>query len=249
MMHIDINCDLGESFGNYTIGNDALLMPYISSANIACGFHAGDPMVIEKTVQLALQNNVKIGAHPGYPDLQGFGRRSMKMPAQEIKSMMVYQIAALKGITESLGGKLHHVKPHGALYNDAVDNSDIAQAIVESVIQIDPSLKLVALAGSQIHDIAKKPNLATIREVFADRAYLPNGSLVPRSQAGAVIHDPEESKKRVLQMVTEGKVAANNKELIDIKAETICIHGDNPSAVEMAKSLYNFLIGNGIKVS
>lgn len=248
MLHIDINCDLGESFGNYTVGNDELIMPYISSANIACGFHAGDPLVMEDTVKLALRNNINIGAHPGYPDLQGFGRRSMKMSATEIRTMLVYQIAALKGITESLGGKLEHVKPHGALYNDAVRSDEIATAIIEAVEQIDPSLKLFALAGSNIHELAKNRNLRTVNEVFADRAYMPTGELAPRSLEGAVIHDTEISKSRVLQMIKENKVEAINGEIIEIKAESICIHGDNPEAIQMAKTLYQFLNDQGVQI-
>jgi UPF0271 protein len=248
MLQVDINCDLGESFGNYTIGNDELIMPYISSANIACGFHAGDPLVMENTVKLALQNNINIGAHPGYPDLQGFGRRSIKMSATGIRTMLVYQIAALKGITESLGGKLVHVKPHGALYNDAVCSEEIAKAVIEAVLQIDPSLKLFALAGSYIHELAQKQKLGTVNEVFADRAYMPSGELAPRSMDGAVIHDAEISKRRVLQMIKNNKAEAVNGEIIEIKAESVCIHGDNPEAIEMAKSLHQFLNDQGVQI-
>lgn len=248
MLQVDINCDLGESFGNYTIGNDELIMPYISSANIACGFHAGDPLVMEKTVKLALKNNINIGAHPGYPDLQGFGRRSIKMPATEIRSMLAYQIAALKGITESLGGKLVHVKPHGALYNDAVGSEEIANAVIEAVLQIDPELKLYALAGSAIHKLANKQKLRTVNEVFADRAYMPTGELAPRSMEGALIHDVELSKSRVLRMIKESRVEALNGDLVEIKAQSVCIHGDNPEAIEMAKTLYRFLSDQGVQI-
>lgn len=248
MWQVDINCDLGESFGSYKLGNDALIMPYISSANIACGFHAGDPLIMEETVKLALENKIQIGAHPSYPDLQGFGRRSMRMTAAEIKAMLIYQISALKGITESLGGKLQHVKPHGALYNDAVVSEEIANAIIEAVLKVDPNLKLFALAGSNIHSLAKKLGLKTINEVFADRAYMPNGELAPRNMKGAVIHDIEESKKRVLRMIIENKVEAINGETIAIHAETICIHGDNPEAVQIAKNLHQYLSAQNIQV-
>ncbi len=243
MKQIDLNCDLGEG-----IGNDALIMPFITSANIACGFHAGNPLIMEKTIQLCLVNNVNIGAHPGYPDLEGFGRKSIKMASDEIKSMMVYQIAALKGMTESLGGKLNHVKPHGALYNDAANSEDISKAIIQSILQVDTKIKLVALAGSITLDMAKESGLNTISEVFADRAYLPNQKLVPRSEANAVIHNAEECNQRVLKMITDGTVDAVNGEPIQIIAETVCLHGDNPSAVKMAQSLYQFLIKNGIEI-
>lgn len=248
MKTIDINCDLGESFGAYQIGNDALIMPYISSANIACGYHAGDPVVMEKTVSLAMKHGVAIGAHPGYPDLQGFGRRSMKMTPEEIRSMIVFQVAALKGITESLGGKLVHVKPHGALYNDAAENETIARAIVRAILQVDPDLKLVGLAGSVMLEVASEIQVPFLSEVFADRAYLPAGQLVPRSQQGAVIHDWETSNRRVLQMINEGTVEAISGETIFIQADTVCIHGDNPSAPEMAKNLFSFLQNNGVNV-
>lgn len=248
MKQIDINCDLGESFGNYIIGNDEKMMPFISSANIACGFHAGDPVVIERTVKLALQNNVKIGAHPGYPDLQGFGRRSVKMSPEEIRTSMLYQIAALKGISESLGGILHHIKPHGALYNDAAYNPEIAKAIISAIRQIDPKLKLYALSGSPMVELAKQAGLQTASEVFADRAYEPNGQLVSRKKEGAVIYDVELCKQGVLRMISDKKVEAINGEIVSINAETVCIHGDNPAALKMAKELYNFLSENNIEI-
>jgi 5-oxoprolinase (ATP-hydrolysing) subunit A len=247
-MIVDINSDLGESFGNYKIGNDAEVMKYITSANIACGFHAGDPLVIERTIKLALENNVAIGAHPGYPDLQGFGRRSMKLSTDEIRANVFYQVAALKAMTEALGGKLQHVKAHGALYNDASVNEEIAKAIAEAVLMIDPSLIFMGLANSKMIELAKKLGLKTASEVFADRAYTKAGTLVSRTLAGSVIHDADVCNKRVLKMIKEKKVTEIEGSEIGINAESICIHGDNPSAIEMAKQLKQHLEINGIKI-
>ena len=248
MKRIDLNCDLGESFGNYHVNDESRIMPYISSANIACGYHAGDPENIEKSIRLALEHDINIGAHPSYPDLQGFGRRSMKMKADEIRSMVVYQVAALKGICESLGGHLIHVKPHGALYNDAVKYEEVAQAIVRAVLQISPSLKLIGLSGSHILTIAEEQGLKTVSEVFADRAYNPDGTLVPRSLAGAVIHDIPHCLERVLDMIEYGRVKSTSGQIIQVKAETICIHGDNPEAVNMSQELHDFLLEKGIQI-
>ena len=247
-MRVDINSDLGESFGNYKIGNDAEVMKYISSANIACGFHAGDPLVIEKTIKLALENKVAIGAHPGYPDLQGFGRRSMKLSTDEIRAMVFYQIGALKSMTEALGGKLQHVKAHGALYNDASVDEKIAKAIAEAVILIDPDLIFMGLANSKMIETASKLGLKTASEVFADRAYTKEGTLVSRTLPGSVIHDASVCNERVLKMVREGNVTEIEGSEIKLKAESICIHGDNPSAIEMAKSLREYLEINKIEI-
>lgn len=247
-MKIDINSDLGESFGSYKTGNDAEVMKYITSANIACGFHAGDPVVMEKTIRLALENKVAIGAHPGYPDLMGFGRRKMDLTPEEVKAYVFYQVAALKAMTESLGGKLQHVKAHGALYNEAAENDSVARAIAEAVLQLDPGLIFVGLANSNMLEVAKKMGLKTAAEVFADRAYTNFGTLVPRSQPGAVIHDPKICNDRVLQMIKEHTVEAINGSKIPIDASTICIHGDNPAAIELARSLRDHLEKNGIEI-
>ena len=247
-MKIDINSDLGESFGNYKIGNDAEVMKFISSANIACGLHAGDPVVIERTIKLALENQVGIGAHPGYPDLQGFGRRSIKLNPDEIRSIVLYQVAALKSMTEALGGKLQHVKAHGALYNDASVNKEIAAAIAHAVYQIDPELIFMGLANSVLIDAAKELGLKTASEVFADRAYTKEGTLVSRSLQGSVIHDSNVCNKRVLKMIQEQKVTDIEGNDIPINADSICIHGDNPAALEMAKSLKKHLENNGIRI-
>lgn len=247
-MKIDINSDLGESFGNYKIGNDAKVMKYISSANIACGLHAGDPVVIENTIKLALENKVGIGAHPGYPDLQGFGRRSMKLNLDEIRSTVLYQVAALKSMTEALGGKLQHVKAHGALYNDAAINKEIATAIAKAVLQIDPELIFMGLANSVMIEAAQDLGLKTANEVFADRAYTKFGTLVSRSLPDSVIHDGEVCNHRVLKMIQEQKVTEIEGSEISIQADSICIHGDNPTAIEMAKSLKNHLKKNRITI-
>lgn len=247
-MRVDINSDLGESFGNYKIGNDAEVMKYISSANIACGFHAGDPVVIERTIKLALENNVAIGAHPAYPDLQGFGRREMNLSAEEIKSFVFYQVSALKGMTEALGGKLQHVKAHGAMYNQASNNYEKAKAIAQAIHLIDPEIIFMGLANSVMIEAANEIGLQTASEVFADRAYTQQGMLVSRSLAGAVIHDSKYCNERVLQMLKNGTVHDIDGNTIAIKADSICIHGDNPTAIELAKSLNKHLTQNGISI-
>jgi UPF0271 protein len=247
-MKVDINSDLGESFGSFTMGNDAEVMKYITSANIACGFHAGDPVVMEKTVRLALENKVAIGAHPGYPDLMGFGRRKMDLTPAEVRAYVFYQVAALKAVAEALGGKLQHVKAHGALYNEAAENESVAKAIAEAIMQLDPNLIFVGLAHSVMLEIARKMGLQTASEVFADRAYTRDGKLVPRSQPEAVIHDPEICNQRVLQMLKSQTVQTIDGSEIQIKADTICIHGDNPAALELASSLRNHLEKNGVEI-
>lgn len=236
-MTIDLNADIGESFGNYKLGLDNEIMDYISSANIACGFHAGDPLIIRKTVKMSIEKGVTIGAHPGYPDLQGFGRRSMKLSYDEIYAFTLYQVGAIKAIAESEGGKLSHVKPHGALYNDAANNEEISQAIVDAVYAIDPQLSLYGLSGSLMIDIAIQKGLKTKNEVFADRAYNDDGTLVSRNLPGAVLHNVDECAERVISMVKEGKIESINGNIINIKADTVCVHGDNPEALDFVKTL------------
>ncbi|MBE0650248.1 MAG: LamB/YcsF family protein [Bacteroidales bacterium] len=247
-MKVDINSDLGESFGAYKMGNDAEVMKYISSANIACGFHAGDPIVIEKTIKLALENHVAIGAHPGYPDLMGFGRRKINLSPEEVKAYVFYQVAALKAMTEALGGRLQHVKAHGALYNEAAENETVARAIAEAVLQLDSELIFVGLANSRMLEVAKNIGLKTVSEVFADRAYTNAGTLVPRSKSGSVIHNAELCNQRVIQMLLENTVEAIDGSKIQIKADTICIHGDNPAALELAYSLRKHLEKNSVEI-
>ena len=243
---IDFNCDLGESFGAYQLGFDEQLMPYISSANIACGFHAGDPMWMRRTVSLAEQAGVAIGAHPGLPDLIGFGRREMKVTPEEAKNYVIYQIGALQTFTKTK--RLQHVKPHGALYNMGVANEAIAKAIAEGVREVDHDLILVGLAGSVWLKVGQELGLRVASEVFADRALNPDGTLVPRSQPGAVIEDPEKVIAASLRMVIEGKAIAINGREIPIRADTICLHSDTPGAVELARTLRERIEAAGVAV-
>ncbi len=232
---IDFNCDMGESFGMYKMGFDEEVIKHITSANIACGFHAGDPMWMRHTVDLALRHGVAIGAHPSFPDLNGFGRRNMVVSADEAKNDVTYQVGALQAFTADK--RLQHVKPHGAMYNMAVNDESLAQAICESILEIDPEMILVALAGSRWLDIAEDMGLKVAREIFADRALNADGTLVSRSQPDSVIHDTAEVVERSLRMVTEGKATAITGEQIDVQADSLCLHGDTPGAVEMAASL------------
>ncbi|MEM6321304.1 MAG: 5-oxoprolinase subunit PxpA [Bacteroidota bacterium] len=227
---IDLNCDMGESYGNYHIGNDDVILPYITSANVACGFHGGDPLHIETTIKKALQHGVQIGAHPGFPDLQGFGRRRMSVPADELRAIVKYQIAAVKGITESLGGQLAYVKPHGALYNAAADDATIAESIAQAVREVDEKLALMGLADSQIvRAAATKEGLRFIAEAFADRKYTPQGRLQSRQIAGSVHHDPQIAAQQVVSIAHQQRVKTSENTFISIQAQSICIHGDNPS--------------------
>ena len=247
-MHIDINSDLGESFGNYTIGNDAEVMKYITSANIACGFHAGDPLVIENTIKLALKNKVSIGAHPSYPDLVGFGRRQMNISNNELYSIILYQVGALKSMTEALGGRLNHVKPHGALYNHLATNYKKATIVSQAIYKIDSELILVGLANSEMIQAAKNVGLKTANEVFADRTYNDDGTLVARSQKNAVIHDKNVCIQQIYQMITDKTIQSINGKTIAMQADTICVHGDNADALSFVKALNQFLINKGIEL-
>ena len=237
MLKVDLNCDMGESFGVWKMGRDAELMKYITSANIACGFHAGDPGVMRKTIEIALANNVYIGAHPGFPDLQGFGRRNMNLSADEVFDIVLYQVSAIKGMCESLGGKLHHVKPHGALYNQAAKDKNLAQAIAEAVESLDKNLILYGLSGSLLISEAENVGVKTKNEVFADRTYQSDGSLTPRSEPNALIIDETAAIEQILQMIADQTVTATNGEKVLIKADTICIHGDGENALEFAKKI------------
>lgn len=248
MPSVDINCDMGESFGAWTMGNDAELMEYISSANIACGFHAGDPTTIRETIELALSKGVAVGAHPGYPDLQGFGRRAMTLNTQEVFDIVLYQVSALKGICESLGGHLHHVKAHGALYNQAAKNPDLAKAIAEAVVKIDPQLVFFGMSGTCLIEAAEKVGLRTAAEVFADRTYRSDGRLTPRSEPDALIHEKEQAIRQVIQVIESQTVTATDGRSITLRAETVCIHGDGKNAIQFAKAIKEKLIENGIPV-
>ena len=248
MYSIDLNCDMGESFGAWRMGSDAELMNYVSSINVACGFHAGDATVIRKTVEKAIEKNVAVGAHPSFPDLQGFGRREMKMSAQEIFDVVLYQVAALKGICEALGTTLHHVKPHGALYNQAAQNETIAESIVRAVKAIDENLVFYGLSGSFLISEAKKAGLKTASEVFADRTYKADGNLTPRNQPSALINETAKAAKQVLQMIEKQSVTAISGETIPIAAETVCIHGDGEHALEFAREIQGKLIDKNVSI-
>lgn len=248
MPSIDLNCDMGESFGAWRMGNDAGLMDVVSSINVACGFHAGDASTMRQTIETALEKGVAIGAHPSFPDLQGFGRREMSLSAQEIFDIVLYQVSALKGMCEAFGAKLNHVKPHGALYNLAAKDAETASAIVRAVKAIDRKLIFYGLSGSFLISEAEKIGLKTANEVFADRTYQSDGNLTPRNQPNALIETVEESCKQVLQMIREKTVTAVNGEKVRLKAETICIHGDGAHALEFAKAVRLKLIENGIEI-
>jgi UPF0271 protein len=245
---IDLNCDLGESFGAYRMGADERILPYISSANIACGFHAGDPSVMRKTVKMALENQVAIGAHPGLPDLIGFGRRTMAISPEEAFDLIVYQVGALWAFVQAEGGRLHHVKPHGALYNMAAVNQKLSEAIAEAIYKVNPQLILYGLAGSELINAGNKLGLQTAQEVFADRTYQPDGTLTPRNLPHALLADPEQAARQVVRMVKDGKVRALSGEEISIPADTVCIHGDGPHAVAFVHTIREFLSKEGISI-
>jgi UPF0271 protein len=247
-LSIDLNCDMGESFGAWTMGQDLDILPLVTSANIACGFHAGDPATMRKTVAAAIGNGVAIGAHPGLPDLVGFGRRNMDITPQQAYDMVVVQVGALAATAASQGGRLHHVKAHGALYNMAVRDPGLARALAQAVRDVDRSLVFYALASSEMARIAEDLGLQVAHEVFADRTYQPDGSLTPRSRADAMIEDPEASIRQVLRMVREGRVKAVDGSDVEVRADTLCIHGDQPGAVVFARAIRAACQEAGIEV-
>lgn len=248
MVKVDLNCDLGESFGNYKCGLDEEVIKYISSANIACGFHASDPLVMAKTVAMAKEYGVSAGAHPGYPDLVGFGRRNMNIAPKEVKAMVQYQVGALMAFCKANGIKMQHVKPHGAMYNMAGKDEALAAAICEGIYEVDPELILLGLSGSQMLIAAKKTGLKSAKEVFADRAYEEDGSLVARTKEGAVITDEEIAINRVISMVKHGRVTAITGKEIAVEADSICVHGDGVKAVEFVKKISERLKEEGVAV-
>jgi 5-oxoprolinase (ATP-hydrolysing) subunit A len=249
MFKVDLNCDLGESFGRYKLGEQQAILKYVTSANIACGFHAGDPTVMRETVKLAIENGVKIGAHPGLPDLNGFGRRDMNITAQEGYDMVVYQIGALQGFLTRYNETMQHVKPHGALYQMASRDGELAEAIAQAVYDISPSLVLFGLSGSELTKAGEKIGLRTAHEVFADRTYQADGSLTSRSQTDALITDQEHAVAQVLKMVTEGRVNSQQNTEVSLQADTICIHGDGAHALDFAKYIKESLENNQINVA
>jgi UPF0271 protein len=248
-VHIDLNCDMGESFGRWELGADAEILPHVTSANIACGAHAGDPAVMRRTLRLAKQHGVACGAHPGFADLAGFGRREIPIPASEATDLVLFQIGALDAIARSEGVTVRHVKPHGALYNMAGRDATLADAIAAAVAQFDRSLLFFGLAGSVMLDAGRKAGLTVAAEGFADRAYEPDGSLTPRSVPGAVIHDVGEVVARAVRMVRDARVVARNGAGIPLKVDTICVHGDTPGAAHLARALRAGLEEAGIRVA
>ena len=249
MFFVDLNADLGESFGAYTIGMDSEVLRFITSANVACGFHAGDPVVMQKTVSLAAERGVAVGAHPGYPDLMGFGRRNLKVTPDEARAYVKYQVGALLAFTKANGMKMQHVKPHGAFYNMAAVDDTLAEAICRGVYEVDPDLILLGLAGSAHIRAAEKVGLRAASEVFADRGYMDDGTLVPRSKEGAIIHDRKEAIARTVRMVKEGTVVSISGKTIPIRADSICVHGDNPDAIGFVKEIRASLESEGVTVT
>ena len=251
MNEIDLNCDLGESFGSWTKGGDEEAMRHITSANVACGWHAGDPMVMERTVKMAKKLGVAVGAHPGYPDLMGFGRRHMDCSADELKSYVIYQVGALDAFCRLNGITLTHVKPHGKLYLDCLDREFQARAIAEAVYAYDPRLIYVAFAGARgeiMRKVAQDVGLRVAFEAFPDRAYTANGVLEPRENPGAVVTNPVEVAERSVRVAKERKMIASDGTAIDLEAQTLCVHGDTPTAVELVKAIRKALSDNGVSV-
>lgn len=248
-MKIDINCDMGESFGRYSLGNDAGLIPYLTSANIACGYHAGDPLVMEQTVQLVRQAGVRVGAHPGYPDLQGFGRRYMEMTPAEVEAMLLYQIGALAGFVHSAGLDLTHIKPHGALYNYAAKDMETAKAVARAVARFSKGLILVGLAGSLLIEAGVNAGLAVANEGFPERGYNPDGSLLGRRLPGAVIDSPEEAAAQAVRLAGQGIVITQGSQTRSVTVDTLCIHGDSPNALNVVKAIRSALNNQGIEAA
>ncbi|MEJ5863220.1 5-oxoprolinase subunit PxpA [Pseudomonas farsensis] len=248
MPAIDLNSDLGESYGAWTMGNDAAMLDIVTSANVACGFHAGDPAGILATVQAAAARGVAIGAHVSYPDLIGFGRRNMAVPAAQLSADVVYQIGALQGLARSVGAQVSYVKPHGALYNTIALDPVQAGAVIQALLRIDPQLKLVCLANSPLLGWARQAGLSCVAEAFADRAYTAHGTLVPRTHPGAVLHDADLIAQRMLRLVRDGVIEAEDGQLIKLQAESICVHGDNPQAVDIARTVKHRLLEAGTEL-
>ncbi len=247
-MNIDINSDLGESFGAWTMGDDSAMLDIVSSANVACGFHAGDPAGILKTLRAAGERGVAIGAHVGYRDLAGFGRRNMDPTSEELIGDVIYQIGALQGLAKAAGTRVTYVKPHGALYNTIAIDKRQGKDVIDAILAIDPSLVLMALAGSQLVEQARAAGLTVVSEAFADRAYTPEGNLVSRREKGSVLHDPDLIAERMVRMVKEGVVEAIDGTLTKVDAQSICVHGDSPGAVAMAKRLREKFEQSGLTI-
>jgi 5-oxoprolinase (ATP-hydrolysing) subunit A len=248
MTAIDLNSDLGESYGAWAMGDDEAMLSIVSSANVACGFHAGDPLGILKTVQAAAKQGVSIGAHVSYPDRVGFGRRDMDVTSAELTADVIYQIGAIKGVAAAAGVTVVYVKPHGALYNRIAHDPKQGQAVIDGIKAIDPNLVLMGLAGAPILELAQKSGLKTVAEAFADRAYTPGGELVSRREAGSVLHDTDLIARRMLQLAREGTLEAIDGSTIKIDAQSICVHGDSPGAVAIAQEIRRAFEADGIIV-
>jgi 5-oxoprolinase (ATP-hydrolysing) subunit A len=246
---IDLNADVGEGFGPFRLGDDAQLLPFLSSANVACGFHAGDPMIMRETVAVAVRHGIAVGAHPGYPDLQGFGRRDLAATPGEITAYVLYQIGALDAVCRAAGTRLRYVKAHGALYNRGAADRAVADAIAEAVRLADPGLVLLGLAGSCLIDAGRDAGLRTAAEAFADRAYASDGSLISRSVDGAVIHDVEAVAARALRLVAMGRVTTMDGGDVAVRADSICVHGDTPGALALVRAIRTRLVAEGIAIA
>lgn len=248
-MKVDLNSDMGEGFGPWKMGDDAALLDIVTSANIACGFHAGDPQTMAATMRTALANGVGIGAHPGFDDLQGFGRRRMKLSAEELGNLVAYQLGAAQGIARRAGGTVRHLKLHGALANIASEDPEVARACYEAALRVDPGIILVVLAATPMEAVARELGAAWAGEIFADRAYNDDATLVDRSQPGAVLHDPEAVGRRIEAMIREGAIICDSGKRIACRIDTICLHGDTDTAVSMARALRGHLEQAGITVA
>lgn len=246
--YIDLNSDLGEGFGAYKMGMDEEILKLVTSANIACGWHAGDPSLMKKTVDLAVDQGVGLGAHPSYPDLLGFGRRKMDLSYRETQDYVTYQMGALAAFAASSGARLQHIKLHGALYNTAMADEDLAKALIDRVLTIDPEIYFMALSGSVFARLAQDMGARVAQEVFADRAYNEDGSLVSRKLPGAVIEDEDQAIDQVLNMVENGRVVTITGKEIEIQADSICVHGDNPQAINFVRKIRQALEGRGLEV-
>jgi UPF0271 protein len=246
MKKIDLNCDMGESYGAWKMGDDAGIMPLISSANIACGFHGGDPATIRKTVRLAVDNGVAIGAHPSLPDIQGFGRRVMKISAQDMYDLVVYQAGAVEAFARAAGAKLHHIKCHGALYNMAATDEALSEAMARAAK--DLGVMVYTLSNSTMMKVVKGKGVRALGEVFADRGYSDDGTLAPRDKPGGMIEDAQQSVKQVLGMIDDGIVVSLSGKRVPVAADTLCLHGDQPNAVAFAKKLRETFAQKGIQI-
>lgn len=248
MRAIDLNSDLGESFGAWSMGDDAAMLEIVTSANVACGFHAGDPLGILRTLEAASNRGVAIGAHVSYPDLVGFGRRNMAVAPEQLTADVIYQIGALQALAGTVGARVSYVKPHGALYNTIAGDQAQASAVIEALLRVDPELKLVCLANSPLIGWAREAGLNCVAEAFADRAYTAQGTLVSRNRPGAVLHDVELIAQRMVRLAQEGVIETEDGQLINLQADSICVHGDSPDAVGIARAVKNRLLDAGVQL-